>query len=74
MTVPVHLSDWASQPDVHIKCMKRFGTPAWEGTKQAVKGLPEGVHALDMDGHDEGVLYTFDEEKVTCTECKGTEA
>lgn len=69
----VHSCDWASQPDIHIRCSDRWTTPAWTQPE----GLPEGVH-LD----ESGSLYTFADKawmdpdsgavlptKVTCPRC-----
>ncbi len=69
MNGPIHISDYASQPEVRIKCTKQYGTPAWRGTPQWVDDLPEGVYALDV-GDEPAVLYTFDDDKVTCETCK----
>ena len=66
----VHLSDWAQQPSVQIKCTGQYGEPAWKGTPQEIPDLPEGVYALDIEGQSAGVPYTFDLEKVTCPECQ----
>lgn len=68
----VHGSDWAQQPSVRIRCSQKYGTPAWKGTPADRPNLPKGVYSLDVDdGPPEGVLYTFDEGKVTCPACKG---
>jgi hypothetical protein len=66
MTAPIHLSDWASQPDVRIACDQYYGTPAYRQTIEP-STLPEGVYELD-----DGRLYTFDDElngSVTCPAC-----
>lgn len=55
----IHLSDYAQQPEVRIACTQRYSSP-WNQPKD----LPPGVHQLDED------LYTFDEDLVTCPECK----
>jgi len=54
----VHNSDWASQPNIHIRCDDRWTTPAW------VDPLRSGVY-LD----DDGKLYTFEAELTTCPAC-----
>lgn len=64
----VHMVDYASQPDLQIRCDQSWTTPAWDGFKPGgVKkwGLPEGVYKTD-DGRN----YTFEEDKITCPKCK----
>lgn len=55
----VHLCDWASQPDIRIKCTGAMTTPAWVDTKVS----------QDVYRADNGDIYTFDRPKVTCPEC-----
>lgn len=56
----VHLCDWASQPDIRIKCSQAMTTPEWG----VAHDLPEGVyHAVNGD------VYTFERSKATCAEC-----
>ena len=72
----VHSSDYASQPDIHIRCSDKWTTPAWGPEAETATGI-EGVYRAD-----DGGLYTFedrayvDEEsgltvpsKVTCPAC-----
>lgn len=64
----IHSSDWAQQPDIHIRCSGKWTTPAWGSPAETATGL-EGVYK-----DDEGDLYTFDDHpgpdmKVTCPKC-----
>ena len=61
MTLPlVHHCDWASQPDIRIACDQSWTTPAWTQPE-----LPKNVYAADN-----GKLYAFAYEVVTCEECR----
>jgi hypothetical protein len=59
---PIHLCDWASQPDIHILCSGKWTTPKW-GAKAPVESF-DGVYEDEQQD-----LYTFDDEKVTCPTC-----
>lgn len=59
MNMVIHLCDYASQPYIRIKCSSKWTGPAWRATSEI-----EGVH-FDEDGE----LYTFDEELVSCPRC-----
>ena len=61
---PIHLSDYASQPDIRIFCTQAWTTPKWAGHGKRV-GLPKGVYHADPDE-----LYPFEDENVTCLDCK----
>lgn len=54
----IHKCDYASQPDIKIKCTGEWTQPAW------VKNEIENIYLVDN-----GNYYTFDEELVTCQEC-----
>jgi hypothetical protein len=60
----VHLSDYASQPDVRILCDGSWTTPAWGPTSGMTE--TEGVYESD-----DNRLYTFDKDKTTCPKCAG---
>lgn len=62
----VHLSDYASQPDIRIFCSQRWTTPAWRTAENEAEkdALPPEVY---LEGGKE--LYTFNKEKVTCPSC-----
>jgi hypothetical protein len=66
----IHISDWADQPSVRVKCTQTWGSPTWAGDPKHVKGLPEGVYSLDISDKPDAVLYTFESDKVTCPACK----
>lgn len=63
MSQPVHLSDWAQQPDVRIACDQSWTTPAWGSEEETDTGT-EGVYKAD-----DGRLYTFDPARATCPAC-----
>ena len=59
---PVHMVDYASQPDLKFRCDGSWSTP---DLKSMV--LPPGIYkAID------GRLYTFDEAKISCGVCLET--
>lgn len=55
----IHICDWASQPDIRIRCSQVMTTPAWTNAK-----VREGVFRADN-----GDVYTFEDSKVTCPDC-----
>lgn len=57
----IHLVEYASQPDIQIKCTGDWDTPKW-GTMMK---LPDGVHLSEKLE-----FYTFDKSNVTCDKCK----
>lgn len=59
MTPLIHLVDWASQPDIRIKCSQAMTTPAWTNT----------LVEPDVYRADNGDVYTFTPSKVTCPAC-----
>ncbi len=61
---PVHLCDYADQPDIRIACTETWTTPKWAGPEKRTD-LPADVHQGDNDQ-----LYTFEPELVTCVACK----
>lgn len=63
MTKSVHYSGYASQPSIRIDCDDSWGTPAW-GPRSGLTDTPN-VYELN-----DGRLYTFEEELVTCEPCK----
>lgn len=56
----VHYCNWANQPYVQIMCS---GVNEYASKSK----LPVGIYETD-----DGSLYTFEEEKVTCEACKKT--
>ena len=62
MSDPVHYSDWAQQPDIGLACGERWTTPKWGA--QRSNDTDVGIYESD-----DGRLYAFDEEKVTCPAC-----
>jgi hypothetical protein len=56
---PVHLSDWAQQPDIRIACDQSYTTPKWN---QSVDGT--GVYLTE-----DGRRYAFEREHATCPGC-----
>ena len=61
MPEPVHLCDWGSQPTIRIACDQSCDRAGW--TQRG--DLPEGVY-----NRDDGCLYTFTDELVTCEACR----
>lgn len=64
-TPHVHSCDYASQPDLHIRCSGKWTTPSWADAYTGVDGIYRD---------DEGDLYTFDDQpgadcKVSCPTC-----
>lgn len=55
----VHMVDYASQPNIQYRCDSTWSTPDWVQGEQ-----PPGVFLAD-----DGRLYTFTEEKITCGTC-----
>lgn len=62
-TKPIHLSDFASQPDIRIACDQSWTTPKWGSEESKWTGIPN-VHMADDDR-----LYTFRVALVTCEKC-----
>jgi hypothetical protein len=60
----IHAVDYASQPDLQIRCDGAWTTPHGNNFKSEPKPFPVGVYEASSE-----YLYTFDEEKVTCAEC-----
>lgn len=56
----IHLSDYGASGAIRIKCDQSWGRAAWFQTP----GLPDGVYELE-----DGRLYTFDDDKITCQKC-----
>jgi hypothetical protein len=69
-TAPIiHSSDYAQQPDIHIRCSGAWTEPAWGSPAETATGI-EGVYKADN-----GDWYTFDDRpgpdfKVTCPKCQ----
>jgi hypothetical protein len=61
----VHLCDWASQPDIRIKCSQTMTTPKWRSSETSAELLSPGIYKANN-----GDLYTFDRGLVTCPECR----
>lgn len=61
----VHLSDYSSQPDIHILCDNTWTTPAWGPESTLQKSLAK----RDIFLGDDDRYYTFDPEHVTCKQC-----
>lgn len=59
----IHLCDYASQPSIQILCDQSWTTPNWGpgGGKTSTEGVYES---------DDGRLYTFNPELMTCPACK----
>lgn len=60
-TERIHLCDWASQPDLRIRCSQAMTTPAWKNVN-----VSPGVFRADN-----GDVYTFEDSKATCPACLG---
>lgn len=64
---PVHISDWAGQPDIRIFCDQSWTTPAWTDSVVVVEDHDgEGGVYRSTDNR----LYTFTKSRVTCEACK----
>ena len=60
----VHAVDYASQPDLQIRCDGTWTTPHGNNFRSGPRLFPVGVYEASNE-----YLYTFDENKVTCVEC-----
>lgn len=54
---PIHLCDWAQQPDIRIACTQEMTQPKWGHEGRPFKA-------------ENGALYTFVAAKVTCPKCQ----
>jgi hypothetical protein len=59
---PVHMVDYASQPNLRIRCDQSWTTPDLKSP-----AYPSGIYKT-MDGR----FYTFDDQKITCQLCRET--
>lgn len=59
----VHLCNEEYQPDIKIKCFG-WSQPAW-GKSELKKSLLKNVYLAEN-----GMLYTFDEDLVSCDKCR----
>lgn len=57
----IHLCDEGSQPSIRIACSWKWTTPAWAPSPT--------IYANNVYYDDEGDLYTFSDELVTCQQC-----
>lgn len=62
----VHFSDYSSQPDIHILCDDTWTTPSW-GRQTMIQ---RALERREIYRSDDERYYAFDEEKVSCKECK----
>lgn len=59
---PVHMVDYASQPNLRIRCDLSWTTPDLKSPS-----YPDGIYQAA-----DGRLYTFDESKISCGLCLET--
>ena len=58
---PIHMVDYASQPDIRFRCDKTWDTPSWDQLGK------ESGEVFQAKG---GRFYTFTESKITCEKCR----
>jgi|ERR1700722_5925717 len=68
---PVHSIMYAQQPTIQFACDKTWSEPSWlqkPGAKEEKASLPKETYLAD-----DGRLYSFNDDLITCRKCLGLE-